>query len=457
VKLHLIFTLLILVTHPGFFASAEEVPHGDLNHDNPFERFKLSPDATDAEIKARYRALARKYHPDLAPPGEKDFYTAAFQKINDTNECLTNPRCRGLQSFEKFKSNFRGSTHHYSAKDVEVGSQEFYPFDLIPQTDEVTHEMRWKRFVEMNDQYFALSMSPPRHPLTTPKAFSKYQGVFSAGNEASRRSAWLTVIESLPDHFSSAKEAKIEADAFAALVVRRGQFKYLGDMSEAQTKKAFQLLYTSEPRLAWVTLAQKIELSSFLNPEEGHRLLLFALSNAAPQSKIDQNGIARLINSYAEGIRDEIGSKELHLKNLANAWDDHKIIGDQLTRKGILKRFDEFQDSRYSLNKFMNPKLEKRVLARLTDSMETLGAYSPRARENFKNFLVGNEKILSPDWLQKLEKTAVHPALGVAPISHAGSAPVVEGLAPIDTLDDYFKNLPEKKPSLWQCFKGVFN
>ena len=34
---------------------------------DPYKVLGLSPDATDEEVKAAYRKLAKKYHPDLNP------------------------------------------------------------------------------------------------------------------------------------------------------------------------------------------------------------------------------------------------------------------------------------------------------------------------------------------------------------------------------------------------------
>jgi curved DNA-binding protein len=52
----------------------------------------VSPKATDEDIKKAFRALARKYHPDVA----KDKKTAEekFKEINEANEVLSNPDSR---------------------------------------------------------------------------------------------------------------------------------------------------------------------------------------------------------------------------------------------------------------------------------------------------------------------------------------------------------------------------
>ncbi len=47
---------------------------------DPYKVLGLSPDATDEEVKAAYRKLAKKYHPDLNPGNER-----AAQRMNEIN------------------------------------------------------------------------------------------------------------------------------------------------------------------------------------------------------------------------------------------------------------------------------------------------------------------------------------------------------------------------------------
>ena len=64
----------------------------------------LTSKATDDEIKKAFRALARKYHPDVA----KDKKTAEekFKEINEANEVLSNPESR--KKFDQLGADWQG-------------------------------------------------------------------------------------------------------------------------------------------------------------------------------------------------------------------------------------------------------------------------------------------------------------------------------------------------------------
>lgn len=54
---------------------------------NPYEALGVKPDASEAEIRAAYRKLAKKYHPDLNP-GNKEA-EARFKEISAANDILS--------------------------------------------------------------------------------------------------------------------------------------------------------------------------------------------------------------------------------------------------------------------------------------------------------------------------------------------------------------------------------
>ncbi|KAG7026089.1 Chaperone protein dnaJ 20, chloroplastic [Cucurbita argyrosperma subsp. argyrosperma] len=49
-----------------------------------------------AEIKQAYKQLARKYHPDVSPPGRIEEYTRKFIKVQEAYETLSDPSMRAL-------------------------------------------------------------------------------------------------------------------------------------------------------------------------------------------------------------------------------------------------------------------------------------------------------------------------------------------------------------------------
>jgi DnaJ like chaperone protein len=69
------------------------------DHSNPYDALRLSPDASDAEVKAQYRKLVRDNHPDrlMANGVPAEFIALANRKLAAINEAYhTIARERGL-------------------------------------------------------------------------------------------------------------------------------------------------------------------------------------------------------------------------------------------------------------------------------------------------------------------------------------------------------------------------
>ena len=62
--------------------------------------------ASADEIKRAYRQLARKHHPDLAPPPERAKASERFKEINEANEVLSDPEKRA--KYDALGENWKG-------------------------------------------------------------------------------------------------------------------------------------------------------------------------------------------------------------------------------------------------------------------------------------------------------------------------------------------------------------
>lgn len=75
---------------------------------NPYEILGVKKDASEAEIKAAYRKLAKKHHPDLNP-GNKDA-DAKFKEVNAANDLLSDKEKRA--AFDSGAIDMEGQPQH---------------------------------------------------------------------------------------------------------------------------------------------------------------------------------------------------------------------------------------------------------------------------------------------------------------------------------------------------------
>ncbi|XP_038893222.1 chaperone protein dnaJ 20, chloroplastic-like [Benincasa hispida] len=61
-----------------------------------YDLLGISQSGSLEEIKHAYKQLARKYHPDVSPPGRAEEYTKRFIRVQEAYETLSDPRRRAL-------------------------------------------------------------------------------------------------------------------------------------------------------------------------------------------------------------------------------------------------------------------------------------------------------------------------------------------------------------------------
>ena len=122
--------------------------------EDPYKVLGVSPDASDEEIKRAYRALAKKYHPDLNPGDE----TAAkkMQQVNAAYEQIKNPdkgrQAGGYSQYDPF-GGFGGYGGYYQQTHRETGSGDQYQ----------TAAYNYIRFGRYQEALNALQNSPERN------------------------------------------------------------------------------------------------------------------------------------------------------------------------------------------------------------------------------------------------------------------------------------------------------
>src|ERR1700761_6961068 len=81
--------------------------------------------ATEKDIKAAYRKLARKFHPDLNPNDAEA--NKKFQQINEANEVLSDPEKR--KKYDKYGENWQhGEEHEQYARQQQQRGQQYSGF-----------------------------------------------------------------------------------------------------------------------------------------------------------------------------------------------------------------------------------------------------------------------------------------------------------------------------------------
>ncbi len=102
--------------------------------ENPYEILGVRPDNSEATIRAAYRKLAKRYHPDLNPG--KPEALERFKKINSANELLSDPDKRGkfdrgeIDAEGNEKRPERPSYQDFTAGSDRYGGQGINPEDL---------------------------------------------------------------------------------------------------------------------------------------------------------------------------------------------------------------------------------------------------------------------------------------------------------------------------------------
>ncbi|MDW7650672.1 MAG: J domain-containing protein [Bacillota bacterium] len=95
----------------------------------------VSRDATEKEIKAAYRKLARKLHPDVHAEGEKAAAEEKFKQLNEAYEVLSDPEKRA--KYDKLGQNWQAGEefrpppdmdgmHFYSTSGGDSGFSDFF-------------------------------------------------------------------------------------------------------------------------------------------------------------------------------------------------------------------------------------------------------------------------------------------------------------------------------------------
>lgn len=97
------YELLLTILNDWGGSHSEDNSESENNFTDWYDILEVEPDAKLAEIKKKYREMAKKYHPDVAPEGQKDEYNRLFNLIKQAYDILKDTKKRN--EFDEKRNN----------------------------------------------------------------------------------------------------------------------------------------------------------------------------------------------------------------------------------------------------------------------------------------------------------------------------------------------------------------
>ncbi len=143
--------------------------------ENLYDILGVQQNAADAEIKKAFRALSKKYHPDVNPGNKKA--EEKFRAVSEAYAILQDPQKR--KEYDKKLEGEKQSAYHKAANNKDIYSTEKGTgFDFNNMDEQFARFFGFHpKSTDVNSEQFQRTEKTKTNPIDMTDLFEKYMGI----------------------------------------------------------------------------------------------------------------------------------------------------------------------------------------------------------------------------------------------------------------------------------------